>query len=105
MAAPVIGTKAYYGVFGALVVLTLLTVGIAFLDLGPFNPVAALLIAGTKAALVILYFMHVRYETPITRVFAIAGFCWLAILMLLSFSDYYTRGWMRPPGEVPPLFF
>jgi cytochrome c oxidase subunit 4 len=100
-----VSPKIYLGVFAALIVGTLATTGIAYIDLGPFNPVAAFLIAGIKATLVILFFMHVRYEKPITTVFAIAGFCWLAIMLGLSYADYGTRGSVPEPGELAPKYF
>lgn len=81
----------YYTVFGALVVGTLLTWGVAFIDLGIFNPVVALAIACTKATLVILFFMHVRYSNKLTKITVFAGFFWLMLLITLSLSDYLTR--------------
>ena len=78
-------------IFLALVVGTCLTWGIAFLNLGIFNPVVALAIACIKATLVILYFMHVRYSDRLTMVTVGAGFFWLLILITLSLSDYLSR--------------
>src|SRR5947209_7436294 len=83
--------KVYYTVFGALLIGTLLTWGIAFIDLGIFNPVVALAIACTKATLVILFFMHVRYSSKLTKITVAAGFFWLMLLISLSLSDYLTR--------------
>ncbi len=97
--------KTYYKIFAALVILALATTGLAFLDLGIFNPIVAMLIAVTKAVLVILFFMHVKYEGRLTFVFAIAGFCWLAIMLILTASDYMTRGWLPMPAAIPPLHF
>jgi cytochrome c oxidase subunit 4 len=97
--------KTYYKIFAALVILALATTGLAFLDLGIFNPIVAMLIAVTKAVLVILFFMHVKYEGRLTFVFAIAGFCWLAIMLILTASDYMTRSWLPMPAAIPPLHF
>jgi cytochrome c oxidase subunit IV len=83
----------YLIIFTALVVGTCLTWGIAFKNLGPWNPVVALTIACIKALLVILYFMHVRYSNTLTKVTIAAGFFWLLILITLSLSDYLTRSW------------
>lgn len=86
--------KAYLTVFVTLLVFTVLTTGVAFIDLGgPLNTVAAVTIACVKALLVILYFMHVRYSSKLTWVFAGTGFAWLLILLMLTFNDYSTRGW------------
>jgi len=84
--------KLYLVIFAALVVGTILTWGIAFKNLGPWNPVIALAIACTKATLVILYFMHIRYSNKLTIVTVCVGFFWLLILITLSLTDYLTRG-------------
>lgn len=86
----------YYAVFAALMIGTALTVGAAFIDLGAMNNVVMLGIAMTKATLVILYFMHVRWSTRLTWVVAASGFFWLLILFGLTMQDYLTRGWV--PG-------
>ena len=88
----------YYVVFAALIVGTALTVAASKVDLGPLNNVVMLLIACTKATLVILYFMHVRWSTRLTWVVVMAGFFWLLILFSLGMSDYLTRGWI--PGTL-----
>jgi cytochrome c oxidase subunit 4 len=85
----------YYLVFLALIVGTILTVAAAKVDLGPLNNVVMLAIACTKATLVILFFMHVRWSTRLTWIVAMSGFFWLLILFGLGMSDYMTRGWMQ----------
>ena len=82
----------YLAVFGALMVLTFATVMVARLDLGWANDVVALTIAVTKALLVLIFFMHLRYSTRLTVLTAMAGFFWLAILLVLTLNDYFTRG-------------
>jgi len=86
----------YYAVFAALIVGTALTVAVAFVDLGAMNNVLMLGIAITKALLVILFFMHVRWSTRLTWVVAASGFVWLLILFGLTMTDYLSRGWV--PG-------
>ena len=86
----------YIVIFLALVAGTCLTWGIAFVDLGPWNPVIALAIACTKATLVILYFMHVRYSSRLIWLIISAALFWLAILFALTISDYWTRSWLPP---------
>lgn len=90
--------RPYYWVFAILIGLTLLTVGVAFLDLGPFNTVMALGIASTKAMLVIFYFMHLRQSNALTRLVMGAGVFWLALLISWTLSDYLTRGWYTVKG-------
>jgi cytochrome c oxidase subunit 4 len=96
MSGHVAPKSMYYGVFGALMVGTALTVLVAFYDLGPLNNVLMLGIAMTKALLVILFFMHVRWSTRLTWVVAASGFFWLLILFGLTMTDYLSRGWV--PG-------
>jgi cytochrome c oxidase subunit 4 len=85
----------YYAVFAALIVGTALTVAVAFVDLGPLNNVLMLGIAMTKALLVILFFMHVRWSTRLTWVVVASGFFWLLILFGLTMMDFLTRGWVE----------
>lgn len=91
--------KTYFTVYFALLALLVLTVGAAFLNVEPFNLSVAMVIAVTKAVLIALIFMHVRYGPPLVGVFAASGFLFLAILLTLSLSDYFTRGWMHIPGK------
>jgi len=85
--------KLYLVIIGTLIVLTVATWRIAFVNLGIFNPVVALAIAVIKAVLVILFFMHVRYSSKLTMVTVCAGFFWLLIMITLSLSDYISRSW------------
>jgi cytochrome c oxidase subunit IV len=81
----------YFKAFLALLALAVLTVGAAYIDLGGFNLPIALLIALLKAFIVIWYFMHIRHSTALSKVFAVAGFVWVGILLAHTFSDYLTR--------------
>jgi cytochrome c oxidase subunit IV len=85
--------RVYYSIFGALMVLTAVTVWVAFFDLGLFSDVVAMTIAVTKALLVVLYFMHLRYGSHLVWIFAGAGVLWLGLLIGLTVSDYLSRGW------------
>jgi cytochrome c oxidase subunit 4 len=86
--------KMYLAIFAALMVGTIVTVIVAFFDFGYMNNVIMLAIAVTKALLVILFFMHVRWSSRLTWVVAGAGFFWLLILFSLTMADYMTRGWV-----------
>ncbi len=90
----IVPRKIYLTIFAALLGLTLLTIWIASIDLGRMNTVAALAIAVTKATLVALYFMHVRYSSRLTQVVVIGGLFWLGLMFALTMSDYLTRGWL-----------
>jgi cytochrome c oxidase subunit 4 len=88
---PTVSKRTYYTVTAALFLLLGAAVGVSFLPLGAFSVVAALMIAGAKAALIVLFFMHVRYSSQLTMLVAAAGFFWLVILFFFTFSDYVTR--------------
>ncbi len=83
------------GIYGliitTLLVLTLLTVGAAFVDMGRYNIVVALVIATLKATLVVLFFMHAKYVPQRTKLVIIAGIFWLALLLFMTMSDYVSR--------------
>lgn len=91
MSEHIVSRKIYFLVFGALMVLTVLTVVAANFDFGRLNDVIAMTIAVTKAVLVVLFFMHVRWSSRLTWVVVVSGFFWLAILFLFTLSDYVTR--------------
>jgi len=84
--------KFYYVIWIALLILTAVTAGVAFLDLGPFNTIVALTIATLKALLVILFFMHVKDTGErLTKVVIISSIFWLLLLLGLSLADYGSR--------------
>ena len=91
--------KTYVLVFAALIFATVATTAVAFVDLGPFSVVVALVIAVCKMLLVALFFMHVRHSTRLTRLVVLGGLLWLAILLLLTMGDMATRGWVGVPGR------
>jgi cytochrome c oxidase subunit IV len=93
MSEHIVPTRIYYTIFGLLMLGTGLTVAIAFVDLGPMNVVAALVIACVKATLVVLFFMHVRYSTRLTWAVVLGSVFWLGILLALTLGDYLTRSW------------
>jgi cytochrome c oxidase subunit IV len=93
----IVPISTYLLVFLALMIGTGLTTWIAYIDLGKWNTVVALVIAFCKMILVVLFFMHVKYATGLTRVIIIAGFFWLGIMITLSCSDELTRTWEIVP--------
>jgi len=104
MTHPTVPLRRYVGIFAALILLTGLTVVIAFFDLGggrlhALNAIAAITIAVTKALLVVLYFMHVRYSSRLTWIFVGAGVFWFVIMIVLTLADYLSRGWFPTPGS------
>jgi cytochrome c oxidase subunit IV len=98
MSEHVVPTTTYVMVFVALLLLTGLTTGVAYVDLGVFNTVAALAIAVTKMLLVVLFFMHVKYASGMTRLVIIAGIFWLAIMITFTLADELSRGWTPNSG-------
>jgi cytochrome c oxidase subunit 4 len=87
----VVPVPIYVAVFVALLVLTAVTVGVARIDLGPFNTPVALAIAVVKALLVILFFMHVKYGPRLNALVIAAAVFWLFHLVVGTVVDYYAR--------------
>jgi cytochrome c oxidase subunit 4 len=98
MSAHVSPLKIYFAVFAALMVLTTVTILVAYVDLGGMNKVVALGIASFKATLVVLYFMHVKYASRMTKLIVVSGFFFLMILLTLTMADYGSRDWVNPPA-------
>jgi cytochrome c oxidase subunit IV len=82
----------YVTIFLALMVLTGVTVGAAYVDLGQFNFLVAMIIAVFKASLVVWYFMHVKYQSKLTKLTVATGLFFLAILLGLMLVDYGSKG-------------
>ena len=109
-----VSLATYLIVFAALMVLLVITVAVAFyVHAGNLNLLIALVIATIKAALVVLFFMHVKYASRLTKIFVVAAFLWLAIMFGFTFADYLTRDWLpvsrgwvekkdQRPAQVPP---
>jgi cytochrome c oxidase subunit IV len=99
--------KSYVGIFLALMVLTTITVLVAYVNLGQLNKVVALGIATFKATLVVLYFMHVKYSSRLTKLVVVSGFFFLLLLLSLTMVDYGSREWLPVPPrlseQLPPV--
>ena len=89
--------QIYYLIFAALALLLALTVGAAEVDLGRLNFLVAVTIATTKAVLILLYFMHLRYSPPLVWLVSGGSLFFLAILFAITLSDYFSRGWLAVP--------
>jgi cytochrome c oxidase subunit 4 len=98
MSGHVSSVKAYLGIFLTLMVLTAVTIAVAFVNLGQFNKVVALGIASFKATLVVLYFMHVKYASRLTKLIIVTGLFFLALLLGETMIDYSSRTWVNPPA-------
>ena len=96
MSEHIVPRTTYFGVFAALLVGTALTVIAANINFGKMNDVIAMTIAVTKMMLVLLFFMHVRYSSRLIWVIVASMFFWLLILLLLTLTDYSSRGWFGP---------
>ncbi len=86
-------------VFLALVGLTGLTVWVAYFDLGAWSTPVALFIATSKALLVVVIFMEMRFGQPITWLAAVSGLLFVALLIGLTMADVVSRGWLGVPGR------
>lgn len=104
----IVPVRTYLLVFITLLFATALTTWIAFQDLGNWNVVVALVIAVCKASLVVLFFMHAKYNKGLSRIAMIAALFWLGLLMTFSLADELTRHWQITqlpwPGTILPMF-
>ncbi|HEY3704035.1 MAG TPA: cytochrome C oxidase subunit IV family protein [Terracidiphilus sp.] len=91
----VVPPTVYMIVGATLLVMTGLTVWASFWDMGAFNPVVALAIACFKASLVVLFFMHVKYSSKLTKLTVFSGLFTFLVLIALTLADYTTRAWGR----------
>ena len=89
----IVGPKTYAIIFITLLTFTGITVAAAFVNLGILNPIVALAIASTKAVIVILFFMHVKYQSHLIKVTVGAGFFTFIVLVTMSLVDYMSRAW------------
>jgi cytochrome c oxidase subunit 4 len=89
----IVGPRVYLLILLALLVLTGVTTGVAFVDLGILNPVVALGIAVLKATLVVLFFMHVMYSSRLVKMTVCAGLFTFVVLVTMTLSDYISRAW------------
>jgi len=96
---PVSSVRTYVLVWLTLTIMTFVTFFVAQIDLGGWNIVVALLIAFFKMMLVILIFMNVKAESPLTKLFVGAGFFWMVLLLGQVAIDYISRNWM-PEGKM-----
>ncbi len=93
MAGHISPLRTYYAIFASLMVLTAVTVGVAFVNLGPFNFPVAIGIAILKATLVVLFFMHVYYSSHLTKLIVATGLFFLLVMLALTLTDYVSRQW------------
>ena len=100
--------RTYILVFFALMALTLLTVGVAHVNIAhhlpgqmtdAINDAVAMAIAVTKATLVILFFMHVWHSARVNKLVVWSSFFFLAVLFAFALADYFSRGWLGVPGK------
>jgi cytochrome c oxidase subunit 4 len=116
MSGHIVPVRTYVGIFVVLLFLTGLTTGVAFIDIGsfhtgvrlldaiPLNTVVALTIAVAKMLLVILFFMHVKYSSGLTKIVVLAGFFFLALLVAFTLADELTRHWSPTPSGWSAIF-
>ena len=99
MTEHIVTKKQYALIFGILMLLTLATTAIGMIDLGRLNVVVALVIATIKALLVVLFFMHIYWSSKLNNLVVMSGVVWLALLLWLTLTDIFSRGWLPFPGK------
>lgn len=95
----IVPLSTYYKIFGWLMFFLLVTVGAAEVDMANFgvpwaNIIIALAVAVTKAVLIVLYFMHVKFSSRLVKICAVVAYFFLLIMFLETYADYFTRGWL-----------
>ncbi|MCU1330917.1 MAG: cytochrome oxidase subunit [Bryobacterales bacterium] len=95
----IVPKRVYALVFVTLIILTWVTAWVSTVDLGRMNIYVALSIAVFKATLVVLFFMHVKYGSRLTKLIVCSGILWLMLLLFITMSDIWTRGWIGVPGR------
>ncbi|HTX40278.1 MAG TPA: cytochrome C oxidase subunit IV family protein [Acidobacteriaceae bacterium] len=91
----IVTPKVYLIVGASLLVFTATTTAVSYVDLGEFNAVVALAIACIKMSLVVLFFMHVKYSSKLTRLTVACGFFTFLVLITMTMTDYISRAWGR----------
>lgn len=92
----VLPLKVYFGVFAALVFLTVVTVGVSYLDLGGPALIVAMVVACIKAALVVGYFMHLKFEGRFLSIIFFGSLIFVVLMFGFTFADLATRGEISP---------
>ena len=100
-AHPIVSRATYVTIFVVLICLTALTAGVANIDLGWLNTPIAVAIAATKASLVVLFFMHLRWDKPVNAIIAMAGFLFLGIFLMFCLIDFDARNNYLPSNLHP----
>lgn len=95
----IVSPKTCLLIGGCLLVLTAATTAISYVELGVFNAVVALAIACMKATLVVLFFMHIKYSSKLTKLTVGAGIFTFLVLITMTMSDYVSRAWGRWQGS------
>jgi cytochrome c oxidase subunit 4 len=107
MSQEIVSIKLYFVIFVTLLVLLFATVLLALVPVsGAWRDVLTYVgfsIAAAKGVLIVLYFMHVKFSSRLTWLFASAAFTWLGIMLVITFDDYWTRSpHDQPPIQQPP---
>jgi cytochrome c oxidase subunit 4 len=99
MTEHIVTKKQYALIFAILMLLTLATTAVGMINLGRLNVVVALVIATIKALLVVLFFMHIYWSSKLNKLVVVSGVVWLALLLWLTLTDIFSRGWLPFPGK------
>lgn len=99
MKQPVVSIRTYTLTWLALLALAAATTLIGFIDLGPLSFPIAILIATSKAALIVAFFMHGAFEPKLIKVVIAAGIVWMIFMLVNTVGDYISRGWLPFPGK------
>jgi cytochrome c oxidase subunit 4 len=101
----VLPIRVYAGVWIGLLILTIITVKVSYYDFGVLNLVIAMLVATAKASLVVLFFMHLKYDEPFNKLVFMGSLAFLAVFFILTLADTMERGKVDPleAREIVPV--
>jgi len=91
----IVSPKTYLIIACCLLFLTASTTAISYVELGVFNAVVAIAIACLKASLVVLFFMHIKYSSKLTKLTVCSGIFTFLVLITMTMTDYISRAWGR----------
>ena len=99
MSGHIVSPKFYVGIWAALMLLTGLTAGLSRVDLGVANAIVAMIIAATKATLVFVFFMHMKWSDKVSRVAGLCGIFFVGLMIFLTCAEFFTRYGMIYPNR------
>ncbi|WP_430810374.1 MULTISPECIES: cytochrome C oxidase subunit IV family protein [unclassified Carboxylicivirga] len=87
----IIPYKLYLTVLAGLITMTIVSVGVTKIDLGNLSVFVAILLASSKSALVLVFFMHLKFDNTLLKILVTSVFILVALVLFITFLDYNYR--------------